>query len=103
MLEMKFLRSDSEYSLEASFRLPEPLSSQGELIIYPCSGAVRCPPFSKILFSKTAWPIEAKFHMGPPWEGETKVAWSKLHDQDGCNANIWSRLLEPCSPKQKIL
>ena len=30
------------------------------------------PPFSKI-FSKTTGPIKAKFHMEPPWVGETKV------------------------------
>ena len=31
------------------------------------------PPFSKIFFSKTAGPIEAKFHVDPPWVGGTKV------------------------------
>ena len=39
--------------------------------------SVRCPsvvhpPFSKI-FSKTDRPIEAKFHVEPPWVGGTKV------------------------------
>ena len=34
---------------------------------------VRRPPFSKIFFSKTAWPIKTKFHMEPPWDGGTKV------------------------------
>ena len=32
-----------------------------------------CPPFSKIFFSKTARPIEAKFHIVPQWDGGTKV------------------------------
>ena len=34
--------------------------------------SVRRPPFSKI-FSKTAGPIKAKFHMEPQWDGGTKV------------------------------
>ena len=54
---------------------PMPLGSQGELIVYPFLG-VRpfnfYPPFSKI-FSQTAWPIKAKFHVEPPLEGGTKV------------------------------
>ena len=60
---------------------PEPLGSQGEFIVFPSSrrpSVVRClsvrrPPFSKIFFSETAWPIKAKFHVKPPWEGGTKV------------------------------
>ena len=50
-----------------------------ELIVYPCSGVRRrrcrrcChPPFSNV-FSETAWPIQAKFYVEPPWEGGTKV------------------------------
>ena len=58
------------------FSSPEPLGSQGELIVYPSSRrpsvSVR-PPFSKIFFSETAWPIKAKFYVEPPWEGGTKV------------------------------
>ena len=56
---------------------PEPLGSQGELIVYPSSrrpsSSVVCPPFSKIFSSETAWPIKAKFYVEPPWEGGTKV------------------------------
>ena len=62
------------------FSSPEPLGSQGELIVYPSS---RCPvvrrpsicrqPLSKIFSSETTWPIKAKFYVEPPWEGETKV------------------------------
>ena len=62
---------------------PEPLGSQGELIVYPSSrrpsasvhrlSSVVRPPFSKIFFSETAWPIKAKFYVEPPWEGGTKV------------------------------
>ena len=35
--------------------------------------AVRRPPFSKIFFSETAWPIKAKFYMKHLWEGGTNV------------------------------
>ena len=55
---------------------PELLGSQGELKVYPSSrrlSVVRRPPFSKIFFSETAWPIKAKFYVEPPWEGGTKV------------------------------
>ena len=58
------------------FSSPEPLGSQGGLIVYPSSRrpSVVCrPPFSKIFFSETAWPIKAKFYVEPPWEGGTKV------------------------------
>ena len=58
------------------FSSPEPLGSQGELKVYPSSRrpsvGVR-PPFSKILFSETAWPIKAKFYVEPAWGGGTKV------------------------------
>ena len=51
----------------------------GELIGYPWSGvhpSVRRPSVvssqcSKIFFSKTAWPIKAKFYVEPPWVGGT--------------------------------
>ena len=59
-----------------SFSSPEPLGSQGELIVYPSSrrpSVRRRPPFSKIFSSDTAWPIKAKFYVEPPWEGRTKV------------------------------
>ena len=54
------------------FSAPEPLGSQGELIVYPWSG-VRRPQCSNIFFSETAWPIKAKFYVEPPWVGGTKV------------------------------
>ena len=52
------------------------------LIVYQCS-AVCCPSverpstFSNI-FSKTARPIKAKFHMKPQWVGGTKVCSGRL-------------------------
>ena len=41
----------------------------------PAPGLYTCiwPPFSKIFLSKTAWPIKAKFHVEPPWEGVKKI------------------------------
>ena len=45
--------------------------SQGELIVYPCSG-VRPSTIVKYLLA-TAWPIKAKFYVEPPLENGTKV------------------------------
>ena len=60
------------------FSSPEPLGSQGELIVYPCSGVRpsvirRTSTISNIFSSETAWPIKAKFNVEPPLEGGTKV------------------------------
>ena len=59
------------------FSSPEPSGSQGELIVYPCSGVrrrrCRCQQCLNIFFSETAWPIKAKLYVEPPWEGGTKV------------------------------
>ena len=57
---------------------PEPSGSQGELIVYPCSGVrcrcrCRCQQCLNIFSSETAWPIKAKLYVEPPWEGGTKV------------------------------
>ena len=59
------------------FSSPEPLGSQGELIVYPYSG-VRCRRCRRRqqclnISSETALPIKAKFYVEPPWEGGTKV------------------------------
>ena len=57
------------------FSSPEPLGSQGELIVYPYSG-VRCRRRQQclnIFSSETALPIKAKFYMETPWEGGTKI------------------------------
>ena len=55
----------------------------GELLVYSWSSVRRlssvrpsvCRPFtfSNIFFSKTAWPITAKFYVKPPWVRRTKV------------------------------
>ena len=58
------------------FSSPEPSGSQGELIVYPCSGdrcRCRCQQCLNIFSSETAWPIKAKLYVEPPWEGGTKV------------------------------
>ena len=61
------------------FSSPEPLGSQGELIVYPCSGVRpsvvvrRTSTISNLFSSETAWPIKAKFYVEPPCEGGTKV------------------------------
>ena len=64
-------------SHHSTFSSPEPLGSQGELIVthsLPIEPAsVVRPPFSKIFSSETAWPIKAQFYVEPPWEGGTKV------------------------------
>ena len=41
----------------------------------PAPGLYTWPPlpFSKIFFSKTAWPIKVKFYVEPPWESGKKV------------------------------
>ena len=67
------------------FSSPEPSGSQGELIVYPCSG-VRCRRRRRhrcrcrrrqqclnIFSSETALPIKTKLYVEPPWEGGTKV------------------------------
>ena len=51
----------------------------GELIVYQWSGVRRRPSVvirrrpqcSNIFFSETAWPINAKFYVEPPWVGGT--------------------------------
>ena len=48
----------------------------GELIGYQWSGvrpSVVRSQCSKIFFSKTSWPIKAKFYVESPWVGGTKV------------------------------
>ena len=55
---------------------PEPLGSQGGLIVYPCF-CIRLlssvhPAVSNIL-SQTARPIKAKFYVQSPWEGGAKI------------------------------
>ena len=85
------------------FSLPEPLGSQGELIVYPSSRRPsvvgRCPPFSKIFSSETAWPIKAKFYVEPPWEGGKKVYINGLgHMTKMAAMPIYGKNLKKSSP-----
>ena len=45
--------------------------SQGELMVYPCSGVHPSTIFKYLL--ATAWPIKTKFYVEPPSEDGTKV------------------------------
>ena len=47
--------------------------------------------WSKIFFSKTAWPIKAKFYVEPPMVGGggSLLAASGSRDQNGRHAHIW--------------
>ena len=62
---------------------PEPLGSQGELIVYPCSGirpsssvvhlSVVRPQFQTSSPLKPLGQSKPNFYVEPPWEGGTKV------------------------------
>ena len=41
--------------------------------MYVCVYVCCMSTFSNIFFSKTTGPIKAKFHVEPPWDGETKI------------------------------
>ena len=56
----------------------------------------------KLLFLRNATPIEAKFHIEPPWDGErggrpggngrldeSEYKWFMSHAQDGRHAHVW--------------
>ena len=78
MIAPRYLKFSTSSSLWPFISSPEPLGSQGELIVYPYSG-VRCRRCRRrqqclnIFSSETALPIKAKFYVEPPWEGGTKV------------------------------
>ena len=40
--------------------------------------------FSNFLSLETAWPIEAKFHVEPPWDGRKNI----YSNGPGCNTNM---------------
>ena len=55
---------------------PEPLGSQGEFIVYPCSGirpsqSVR-PQFQTFSPPKPLGQSKPNYYVEPPWEGEPK-------------------------------
>ena len=70
-----FCDAADQICLSQLFSSPELSGSQGELIVYPCSG-IRCRRRQQclnIFSSETALPIKAKLYVEPPWEGGTKV------------------------------
>ena len=57
-------------------------------------------PLSSLVFSKTAGPIKAKFHIEPQWDEETKVClWGLGHKTRMTTTPIYgknpSKILEP--------
>ena len=45
--------------------------------------------FANFFSLETAKPIEARFHMEPPWDGGTSLfKWSRSHDQYGRHAHM---------------
>ena len=51
----------------SSYETPEPLGSQGELIVYPSASVRRTSStIFKDHYCETAWPIKAKFYVEPP-------------------------------------
>ena len=75
---------------------PEPLGSQGQLIVYPSSrrpwSSVRCPStifkdrlLSKHLANQSQILSGASFGRG----NESLYKWSRSHDQVGRHAHIW--------------
>ena len=90
-------------SVSCIFSSPE-LKAHGELIGYPWSGvrhpSVHRPSFtiSNIFFSKTAWPIKAKFYVEPPWIGGTKVCLRHLGHMTKMDAKpIYGKTLQKFS------
>ena len=84
----KLVKTNAEIRTQIKDRVniissPEPLGSQGELIVYASSrrpsyvvrrtSSVCRPQCSNIFSSETAGPIKAKFYEEPPWVGGTKV------------------------------
>ena len=52
------------------FSSPEPTAHRWA---YRIPMVRRLSTISNFFFSETAWPMKAKFHVEPPWEGGTKV------------------------------
>ena len=58
--------------------------------------------FSNIFSSETTGPIEAKFHMEPPWDGGTKVCSNGPgHMTKMAAIPIYGKNLKKSSPKPK--
>ena len=58
--------------------------------------------FSNIFSSETTGPIEAKFHMEPPWDGGMKVCSNGLgHMTKIADMTIYGKNLKTSSPEPK--
>ena len=77
------------------FSSPEPLGSQGELIVYPSSRrpSVRRPSFTmlKDLLLRNRWADQSQILCGASLGRGNDIlfAASGSHDQDGRHAHIW--------------
>ena len=94
---VKFKLGNEKYRSKVSlFSSPEPLGSQGELIVYPWSG-VRRPsvrPSStmlKHLLLGNHLANQSRILCGASLGSgnESLYKWSRSHDQDGRHAHIW--------------
>ena len=78
--------------------------SIGRLLSSVCMYVCVCcmSTFSNIFSSETTGPIEAKFHMEPPWDGGTKVCSNGPgHMTKMAAMPIYGKNLEKSSPKPK--
>ena len=58
--------------------------------------------FSNFFFLETAWPIETKFHVEPPWDRETKVCSNGLgHMTNMAAMPIYGKTLKNLLPRAK--
>ena len=78
------------------FSSPEPLGSQGELIVYPSSrrpsvGVVRCSQCSKDLLLRNRFANQSQILCGASLGRGNDILFmaSGSHDQDGHHAHIW--------------
>ena len=71
---------------------PELLGSQGELIVYPCSGVRPSSVHNfKHLLLRNRLANQSQILCGASLGrgNESLYKWSRSHDQDGCHAHIW--------------
>ena len=62
------------------------------------------PPFSNIVFSQTAWPIEGKFYVKPPLEGGKKVYINGLgHNTKIAATPMYGKKLQNSFPTELIV
>ena len=54
--------------------------------------------FSNFVFLETAWSVEAKFYVEPPWDEGMNLRFMS-HDQDGHYAHLWYKPLNNFFPR----